>query len=111
MPLCDARLVDGSRVNAMLPPITIDGPTLTIRKFAKERLTVDDLIRFGTGNTLVFDLQAQDPWRGGGRRGRERDAADGPAAAHPGAPVRAGPAGPARDQGVFPNTRDQAQMW
>ena len=53
-PLCDARLVDGSRVNATLPPVTIDGPSLTIRKFAKERLTVEDLIRFGTGNTLVF---------------------------------------------------------
>ncbi|MHB1500431.1 MAG: ATPase, T2SS/T4P/T4SS family, partial [Candidatus Dormibacteria bacterium] len=36
-PLCDARLLDGSRVNAVVPPVAIDGPILTIRKFAKER--------------------------------------------------------------------------
>ncbi len=53
-PLCDARLLDGSRVNATLPPVSIDGPTLTIRKFARDRLLVDDLIQLGTGNALVF---------------------------------------------------------
>jgi pilus assembly protein CpaF len=53
-PLCDARLVDGSRVNATLPPASVDGPTLTIRKFARERLRVDDLIRFGTGTPSLF---------------------------------------------------------
>jgi pilus assembly protein CpaF len=47
-PLCDARLLDGSRVNAVVPPVSIDGPILTIRKFAKERLRVTDLIHFGT---------------------------------------------------------------
>ncbi len=47
-PLCDARLLDGSRVNAVVPPIAIDGPLLTIRKFAKERMRVTDLIHFGT---------------------------------------------------------------
>lgn len=47
-PLCDARLLDGSRVNAVVPPVAIDGPILTIRKFAKERLRVTDLIHFGT---------------------------------------------------------------
>ncbi len=47
-PLCDARLLDGSRVNAVVPPIAIDGPMLTIRKFAKERLRIIDLIHFGT---------------------------------------------------------------
>ena len=47
-PLVDARLPDGSRVNAVIPPCAIDGPSITIRKFSKDRLTVDDLIRFGT---------------------------------------------------------------
>ncbi|MGH7608476.1 MAG: CpaF family protein [Candidatus Dormibacteria bacterium] len=47
-PTCDARLLDGSRVNAVVPPVSIDGPLLTIRKFAKERLRVTDLIHFGT---------------------------------------------------------------
>jgi pilus assembly protein CpaF len=47
-PMVDARLADGSRVNAVIPPLAIDGPTLTVRKFAKHRLTVDDMISFGT---------------------------------------------------------------
>ncbi|MGZ4756281.1 MAG: CpaF family protein [Acidimicrobiia bacterium] len=47
-PMVDARLADGSRVNAVVPPLAIDGPVLTIRKFAKQRLSVDDLIAFGT---------------------------------------------------------------
>src|SRR5205814_3496888 len=47
-PLCDARLPDGSRVNIVLPPISLVGPTITIRKFSKTPLTVDDLIRFGS---------------------------------------------------------------
>jgi len=49
-PLCDARLPDGSRVNAVIHPLAIGGPFLTIRKFATEKLQVDDLIRFGTLN-------------------------------------------------------------
>ena len=53
-PLCDARLADGSRVNATLPPASIDGPTLTIRKFARDRMQVDDLVRSGTGSATVF---------------------------------------------------------
>jgi pilus assembly protein CpaF len=44
----DARLPDGSRVNAIIPPLALNGPTLTIRKFSKVPLTIDDLIRFGT---------------------------------------------------------------
>jgi pilus assembly protein CpaF len=44
-PTVDARLPDGSRVNAVIPPVAIDGPSITIRKFAKERLTVKDLIQ------------------------------------------------------------------
>ncbi len=49
-PLCDARLPDGSRVNAVIHPLAIEGPFLTIRKFSKDPLQVDDLIRFGTLN-------------------------------------------------------------
>jgi pilus assembly protein CpaF len=47
-PICDARLTDGSRVNVIAPPLAIDGPVLTIRKFRKDKLTLDQLIRFGT---------------------------------------------------------------
>ncbi len=47
-PMVDARLPDGSRVNAIIPPLALDGPSVTIRKFAKEKLTTDDLIRFGS---------------------------------------------------------------
>jgi pilus assembly protein CpaF len=47
-PLCDARLLDGSRVNAAIPPIAVDGPLLTIRKFAKDPYQVHDLVAFGT---------------------------------------------------------------
>ncbi|WP_068132088.1 CpaF family protein [Roseimaritima ulvae] len=46
-PMVDARLSDGSRVNATLPPVTIDGPTLSIRRFGKRRLRRDDLQRLG----------------------------------------------------------------
>lgn len=47
-PMVDARLPDGSRVNAIIPPLALGGPTITIRKFRKESLKVDDLIRFGS---------------------------------------------------------------
>jgi pilus assembly protein CpaF len=47
-PLCDARLLDGSRVNAVIPPLALDGSVLTIRKFKKEPLKTDDMVRFGT---------------------------------------------------------------
>ena len=47
-PMVDARLPDGSRVNAIIPPCSIDGSAITIRKFSKEKLTVQDLIRFGS---------------------------------------------------------------
>ena len=46
-PICDARLPDGSRVNVIAPPLAIDGPTLTIRKFKKDKLTLEQLVRFG----------------------------------------------------------------
>ena len=46
-PICDARLADGSRVNVIAPPLSLDGPTLTIRKFKKDKLTLDQLVKFG----------------------------------------------------------------
>ncbi len=47
-PICDARLPDGSRVNVIVPPLAIDGPALTIRKFKKDKLTLDQLVKFGS---------------------------------------------------------------
>ena len=47
-PMVDARLPDGSRVNAVLPPLAVDGPLLTIRKFGRRPLTIDELIRTGS---------------------------------------------------------------
>ena len=47
-PICDARLPDGSRVNVIVPPLALKGPTLTIRKFKKDKLTLGDLVRFGS---------------------------------------------------------------
>jgi len=49
-PYCDARLPDGSRVHAIIPPLSIQGPMLTIRKFSKIPLQVEDLVRFDTFN-------------------------------------------------------------
>ncbi len=46
-PICDARLADGSRVNVIAPPLALDGPALTIRKFKKDKLTLDQLVSFG----------------------------------------------------------------
>ena len=46
-PICDARLPDGSRVNIIFPPLALDGPALTIRKFRRDRLTLDQLVRMG----------------------------------------------------------------
>ena len=47
-PICDARLADGSRVNVIAPPLAIDGPALTIRKFKKDKLKIQDLVNFGS---------------------------------------------------------------
>ncbi len=47
-PMVDARLPDGSRVNAIIPPLALKGPTLTIRKFSRDPYTIDDLINFGS---------------------------------------------------------------
>jgi pilus assembly protein CpaF len=55
-PIVDARLPDGSRVNVVIPPISLVGPTITIRKFSKEKLRVDDLIRFGSITPEIADF-------------------------------------------------------
>ncbi len=55
-PMVDARLPDGSRVNAIIPPLSLVGPSITIRKFAKTPLTVDDLVRFGTLTPELADF-------------------------------------------------------
>ncbi|MRH44318.1 CpaF family protein [Aquibacillus halophilus] len=47
-PMVDARLPDGSRVNAIIPPLALNGPTITIRKFSKDPFTIDNLVQFGT---------------------------------------------------------------
>ena len=47
-PICDARLMDGSRVNVIAPPLALDGPTLTIRKFKKDKLTMRNLVEFNS---------------------------------------------------------------
>ena len=55
-PMVDARLHDGSRVNAVIPPLAVDGPSLTIRKFSADPFQVDDLIEFGSLTRLVAEL-------------------------------------------------------
>mgnify|MGYP000926720637 CR=1 FL=1 len=55
-PYVDARLVDGSRVHAIIPPLALDGPMLTIRKFPKKRLGPEDLIKFGTFTPEMSDF-------------------------------------------------------
>jgi pilus assembly protein CpaF len=53
-PICDARLPDGSRVHAAIPPVAIDGPLLNIRKFQRGPLDMEDLIRFGSCSESAF---------------------------------------------------------
>ncbi len=55
-PMVDARLPDGSRINAIIPPLAVDGSLLTIRKFATDPLTAEDLIAFGTVTRVVSDF-------------------------------------------------------
>jgi pilus assembly protein CpaF len=50
-PMVDARLPDGSRVNAVIPPLSLTGPLITIRKFSRRRLTLEDMIQLGTLNS------------------------------------------------------------
>jgi pilus assembly protein CpaF len=55
-PMVDARLPDGSRVNAVIPPLSLTGPLLTIRKFSRRRLTLEDLVQLGTINKEIVDF-------------------------------------------------------
>lgn len=55
-PICDARLEDGSRINVVLPPIALKGPTLTIRKFPEKPITMQDLINWGSISEDVADV-------------------------------------------------------
>jgi len=55
-PMVDARLPDGSRVNAIIPPLAIDGPALSIRRFGRDRLKAEDLVRNRTLTTQMLDL-------------------------------------------------------
>ena len=55
-PMVDARLPNGSRVNAIIPPLAIDGPSITIRKFAEDPFRIEDLIRFGTLNSKMAEF-------------------------------------------------------
>ena len=57
-PICDARLADGSRVNVIAPPLAIDGAALTIRKFSQDKLSLDDLVGFGSISQDGADLLA-----------------------------------------------------
>ena len=55
-PICDARLLDGSRVNVIAPPLAIDGAALTIRKFKRDRLTLDNLVGFDSISEAGADI-------------------------------------------------------
>ena len=55
-PMVDARLKDGSRVNAIIPPLALRGPCLTIRKFSEKKLTTDDLIKYGSINEPMVEF-------------------------------------------------------
>ena len=55
-PLCDARLPDGSRINVVLPPLAVDGPDLTIRRFRPSPFTAEELVRTGSWSPELFDL-------------------------------------------------------
>jgi pilus assembly protein CpaF len=57
-PMVDARLSDGSRVNAIIPPLALDGPILSIRRFGLDRLTINDLIQFNSVPTQIAEVAA-----------------------------------------------------
>src|SRR5256714_3302908 len=58
MPMVDARLADGSRVNAIIPPLSLDGPAMSIRRFGAKPLQLEDLIRHGAFPAAVMDFLA-----------------------------------------------------
>jgi len=63
-PICDARLADGSRVNVIAPPLAIDGPVLTIRKFRKDRLTLDEPSRIDDYHGRICAASKNNPRNG-----------------------------------------------
>ena len=75
-PMVDARLPDGSRVNAIIHPLSPGGPTLTIRKFARDPYTIGDLIEFGmlerAGGRLPRRVRAREAERAHHRRDRDK---------------------------------------
>jgi pilus assembly protein CpaF len=58
-PMVDARLPDGSRINAIIPPLSLSGPVLTIRRFARDRFGIDDLVAIGTMSDSLREFLAQ----------------------------------------------------
>jgi pilus assembly protein CpaF len=83
-PICDARLADGSRVNVIAPPLAIDGPALTIRKFKKDKLKIQDLVNFGSISEpgaellrIILPLQHADLGRNGFGQDDAAEHADG----------------------------------
>lgn len=58
-PMVDARLQDGSRVNAIIPPLALDGPAMSIRRFIKDKLTTDDLIRIGSLTDAMAEVLSE----------------------------------------------------
>jgi MinD-like ATPase involved in chromosome partitioning or flagellar assembly len=92
-PMVDARLPDGSRVNAIIPPLSVDGPALTIRKFEREPFTADDLVEMGTltdrrssTSSALRRGSAQHPHHRGNRH-RQDHAAQRRVVVHPGGPA------------------------
>src|SRR5690606_32407028 len=55
-PMVDARLPDGSRVNAVIPPLSLSGPLVTVRKFSRQRLDLTDMVRLGTLSTETVEF-------------------------------------------------------
>ena len=89
-PMVDARLPDGSRVNVVIPPLAIDGPALTIRRFSAQALTCEDLVALGTLDADTVELLdaggagAAQPARLGGNGQRQDHHARRPLGLHPG---------------------------
>ncbi len=89
-PMVDARLADGSRVNAIIPPLALDGPAMSIRRFGSKPMQLEDLIRHGAFPPAVMDFlvrgragAVQHPDQRRHRLGQD-DAAELPFALHPG---------------------------
>ena len=88
-PRVDARLPDGSRVNAIIEPLSLVGPVITVRKFATRPYTIDDLVRFGTATPEMFDFVKvvhrgpSEPVRLGRDRLREDDDTERALVVHP----------------------------